>query len=58
VADERTGFVVDGAAAFAAAAVRLLTDDALWLEQHRNALAEQGRYGWDDAAAAVEKFLL
>jgi glycosyltransferase involved in cell wall biosynthesis len=57
VRDGRTGFVVEGAAAFAEAAVRLLTDDGLWLAQHHNALAEQRGYGWNEAAAAFEQFL-
>lgn len=49
-----TGFVVEGQAAFADAALRLLTDDALWRRQHRAALAAQGRFGWDEAAASWE----
>jgi glycosyltransferase involved in cell wall biosynthesis len=52
-----TGFVVRGAAEYAAAAVRLLSDDALWHAQHRAALERQGRFGWDDAARCFEKLL-
>lgn len=57
VVDGETGFVAGDAAAFADAAVRLLTDDALWRRQHRAALRLQRRWGWDDAAAGFEKLL-
>jgi glycosyltransferase involved in cell wall biosynthesis len=55
VVDGETGFVVQGDEAFAAASIRLLTDDALWLSQHRAALAQQGRWGWPQAAAEFER---
>jgi hypothetical protein len=55
--DGETGFVVADEAAFAAAAVRLLTDNALWSAQHAAALAGKRRYGWKDAAAEFEKLL-
>jgi glycosyltransferase involved in cell wall biosynthesis len=58
VVDGRTGFVVRGEAAFAEAALRLLSDDALWRAQHRAAVEAQGRFGWDEAAAAWEVSLL
>jgi glycosyltransferase involved in cell wall biosynthesis len=54
VADGVTGFVTRGESAFAEAALRLLSDDALWLAQHRAAVEMQGRFGWDEAAAAWE----
>lgn len=54
VADGVTGFVVDDAAAMADAAFRLLTDDPLWQNQHRAALARSADAGWDAAAAAFE----
>jgi glycosyltransferase involved in cell wall biosynthesis len=41
VVDGVTGFVRDGAAPFGEAAVRLLTDDALWRAQHEAALRLQ-----------------
>ncbi len=50
VIDGVTGFVVDGPAAFADAARRLLVDDALWTAQHRACLASQGKRSWDDMA--------
>jgi glycosyltransferase involved in cell wall biosynthesis len=53
-----TGFVVDGEAAFAEAGLRLLTDDALWRQQHRAAVAEQGKFGWDEAAASWDENFL
>jgi glycosyltransferase involved in cell wall biosynthesis len=55
VVDGETGFVVNGGQAFAAASIRLLTDDALWLDQHRAALARQGRWGWPQAAGEFER---
>jgi glycosyltransferase involved in cell wall biosynthesis len=55
--DGQTGFVVQGAKAFAEAAIRLLTDDALWRRQHQAALARQGRWGWPQAAAEFENLI-
>jgi Glycosyl transferases group 1 len=52
---DETGFVTTGAEAFAAAGIRLLTDDALWLRCHRACLARQRSWGWDQAAAEFEK---
>ena len=57
VVDGETGFVVRGRTAFAEAALRLLGNDALWLRQHRAALAGQGRWTWDHAARAFEALL-
>lgn len=57
VVDGKTGFVVRGQAAFAEAALRLLGDDRLWLDQHRAALSLQGRWTWDHAAAAFEQMM-
>jgi glycosyltransferase involved in cell wall biosynthesis len=57
IEDGVTGFVVGDAAAFAAAAVRLLTDDGLWKTQHDAALAAKRSFGWENAAAAFEKLL-
>ncbi len=54
VVDGETGFVADDDAAFADAAVRLLGDDALWMQCHEGALARQRRWGWPEAAAAFE----
>jgi hypothetical protein len=57
VVDRETGFVVppgDGAA-FASAAVRLLTDDAIWREQRDAALRYNRARGWDDVAADFEE---
>ncbi len=51
VDDGKTGFVAADADAFAAAAVRLLSDDALWLAQHRMCLATKRSRGWNDMAA-------
>ena len=50
-----TGFVVKGPQDFASAAMRLLTDDALWQEYHRNCLRFQRSWTWADAAAAFER---
>lgn len=57
VVDRETGFVVADDAAFADAAVRLLSDDTLWQSQHQAALARQRRWGWAEAAAAFERLV-
>lgn len=54
VRDGETGFIVDGQAAFADAALRLLRDDALWQRQHDAALATQRDLTWDRCAAGFE----
>jgi glycosyltransferase involved in cell wall biosynthesis len=46
----RTGFVESAPADFADACVRLLTDDALWRQQHLAALESDRWSGWDLAA--------
>jgi glycosyltransferase involved in cell wall biosynthesis len=57
VVDGATGFVVRGREAFAAAAIRLLREDALWQAQHRACLERQRRFGWPEAAASFEELL-
>lgn len=57
VIDGETGFVVTGEAAFADAAVRLLTDDALWRRLHAASLRQQGAWTWQHAAAGFEALL-
>ncbi len=58
VADGETGFIARTDDAFAEAAVRLLSDDALWRRQHEAALARQRAWGWPEAAAAFESLML
>ena len=57
VTDGETGFVVADAPSFAAAAVRLLTDDDLWRRQHRAALDRSPGLGWGRAARAFEELI-
>lgn len=57
VRDGETGFVVEGGEAFADAAIRLLTDDALWRRQHEACLSHQRSFGWDQAAGLFETIL-
>ncbi|MEI9987523.1 MAG: glycosyltransferase [Aliidongia sp.] len=59
VRDGETGFVLadEDAAGFAARAVELLTDDPLWLRQHRASLELQRGLGWAEAAALWERLL-
>jgi glycosyltransferase involved in cell wall biosynthesis len=57
VIDGKTGFVAGDEAAFADAAVSLLTDDDLWRQQHQCALAQQRRWGWPEAAAEFERLI-
>ena len=54
VIDGETGMIAGDDDAFAEAAVRLLTDDGLWRAQHQTALAEQRKWGWEQAAVAFE----
>jgi glycosyltransferase involved in cell wall biosynthesis len=54
VADGVTGVIAADDGAFAAAAVRLLTDDAQWLRMHVAALARQRGLSWDEVAARFE----
>ena len=55
VRDGQTGFVVADQTAFGVAALRLLTDNALWSNQHQAALELQRGWGWDQAAAEFER---
>jgi glycosyltransferase involved in cell wall biosynthesis len=55
VRDGVTGFVHADEDAFAASAVALLTDGALWRRQHEAALAAQQGITWDEAAARFER---
>jgi len=57
VIDGKTGFVAKSEAEFVDAARRLLSDDALWLDQHRACLATQSKRGWADMAADFERLL-
>lgn len=57
VQDGVTGVVAAGDHAFAAAAVRLLSDDALWLSMHRACLDRQRSRGWAEAASEWEGLL-
>ena len=51
----QTGFVVKGRDEFADAAIRLLTDDEVWVGQNRAALTCQRSWRWDQAAAEFER---
>jgi glycosyltransferase involved in cell wall biosynthesis len=57
VIDGVTGFVAGDEAGFAAAAIRLLGDDALWQAQHRACIARQRGWGWDEAAQQFEALI-
>jgi glycosyltransferase involved in cell wall biosynthesis len=57
VRDGETGFVVRGADAFGTAALKVLSDDALWIVQHRACLARQRHIGWPQAAQIFEGLL-
>lgn len=52
VIDGKTGFITARQQAFAHAAVQLLTDDTLWLQQHHN-LCNQPPYSWNDAIKKI-----
>jgi len=53
--DGRTGFVRQNPEAFAQAALRLLREDGLWMEQHKAARDAARALSWDLAAAAWER---
>lgn len=57
VADGKSGRVVLSDGDFAAAAVSVLRDDALWRQWHRGALATQRGLAWDDVAAQFERLM-
>jgi glycosyltransferase involved in cell wall biosynthesis len=57
VEDAVTGTVACDEDAFAAAAVALLTDDALWQSRHRAAIARQKGLSWDEVAARFEALM-
>ncbi|MGJ3258290.1 MAG: glycosyltransferase family 4 protein [Rhodospirillales bacterium] len=57
VRHDKTGFIAPGDGAFALAARRLLTDDALWRAQHERALDVQRSWRWAQAAAAFEELI-
>jgi glycosyltransferase involved in cell wall biosynthesis len=52
-----TGVIAPSDDAFAAAAVRLLTDDTEWRRMHLAALSRQRGLAWDDAAACFESLM-
>ncbi len=57
VIDGVTGTVAADEDAFVAAAIALLSDDALWRRQHEAALARQKGMSWDEAAQRFEALL-
>ncbi len=57
VVDGVTGVIAAGNSAFAGAAVRLLTDDALWQRMHETALKRQRGPSWDDVAVRFESLM-
>jgi glycosyltransferase involved in cell wall biosynthesis len=59
VVDGETGFVLsdNDRSGFAARAIALLTDNALWRRQHQACLAGQRGLSWPDAAALWEQLL-
>jgi glycosyltransferase involved in cell wall biosynthesis len=57
VIDGATGSVAADDAAFADAAIRLLSDDELWRRFHREALARQRGLSWDEVAARYEALI-
>lgn len=58
VVDGETGFVAKDDKEFAERAIALLTDDDLWLRQHRAALSRQRNGNWSKAASTFERLFL
>lgn len=56
VVDGRTGFIREGADAFADACIGVLTDDSLWRRLHEGCLSLPQRL-WSDAAADFESLI-
>jgi glycosyltransferase involved in cell wall biosynthesis len=57
VIDGETGYIRDTDTGFAEAAVKILTDDALWRSQQQTSVDRQRRWGWPEAAARFEQLL-
>ena len=57
VVDGKTGVVAQNDKAFSDGAVKLLNDDTHWVEQHKNCLAMQRNWGWEQACAAFEELM-
>ena len=57
VIDNVTGRIAPDDAAFAEAAVKILTDEALYRRYHKGALENQRNWSWDDAAFQFELLL-
>jgi len=57
VIDGATGTVAKTESAFVDAAVKLLTDENHWKNQHEAALARQRAWGWSQAAEIIEGLL-
>mgnify|MGYP001163557864 CR=1 FL=1 len=57
VIDGKTGFVAKDDVEFADAALKLLKNDNLWLQNHVEALNVQGSWGWNEAAAEFERLI-
>jgi glycosyltransferase involved in cell wall biosynthesis len=57
VVDGVTGFLTRGEDQFAERAVQVLSDDALWMNLHRQCLAHQRARTWDHVAADFEALL-
>jgi len=57
VVDGVTGCVAPDDHSFAAAAISVLRDDALWRRWHLAALAQQGGSSWDDVASRFEALM-
>jgi glycosyltransferase involved in cell wall biosynthesis len=57
VVDGETGFVAPDDESFAARAVALLSDDALWRRQREAALARQRDWTWERSASAFEALI-
>jgi glycosyltransferase involved in cell wall biosynthesis len=55
VVEGQTGWAVKGQEAFGEKAITVLSDDDLWLRMHKDGLALQRAWHWDQAAAEFER---
>jgi glycosyltransferase involved in cell wall biosynthesis len=57
VVDGKTGYVASSDEEFSQGAIKLLNDDDLWFEQHKNCLDTQRSWGWVQACEAFEELI-
>ena len=57
VKNNETGFIAEDDNTFVSKAIKLMTDDGLWLLYHKRAIELQRNWRWSDVAKAFEKLI-